>query len=433
MGKAQSTSYVARHLPKEGRGTWRDKDFRGLECVGRSDKGAWYLRHTIDGNRFRVRLGDFPETTPAKARELAQTKLGAVNAKVAATDKTAVARELRQQQAQRRNRAEAPTLGDAIDFYADIRLAGTRSKDKTVKAMKRLFAKYLHMRPDALPPEAVRLWIEKERVRAPSSINTTLRRSKPLFRWMFEQGWTTQDILAPLKVKVEKERNVSPTKEQVAQILIALEGEESASARGFVTALIYTAQRRANVAQMQAGEIDVENRVWIIPAEKAKTDEDYKTPLSETALEHIQAAAEAIGVDLNGDPDAYVFQGKRNGPYGGFGAIKQRLDDALGADFLDWTFHDLRHAFSDGTIKAGSDVAIVDRCLNHSASATTSRLQRRYQRDQQVERQRAVFETWASLLADALAEARGEVPANCPSSNDLEHERLIGLGGSGSP
>ncbi len=96
MGKAQSTSYVARHLPKERRGTWRDKEFRGLECVGRSDKGAWYLRHTIDGNRFRVRLGDFPETTPAKARELAQTKLGAVNARVAATDKTAVARELRQ-------------------------------------------------------------------------------------------------------------------------------------------------------------------------------------------------------------------------------------------------------------------------------------------------------------------------------------------------
>ncbi len=429
--KAPSLKYVAARLPDTGRGVWRDPDYGGLICEGRKEKARWYLRHSVDGHRFRANLAPFPETTPAAARELASAKLAAVNTKIAAKSKTEVAQELRAEQAMRKARADAPNFGAAIDMYAAQKLAGTKRQEKTRRELQSFFSKYAATQPRLLPPEAVARFIETERARVPSHTNTVVRRAKPLFRWMHANGWTDGDILAGVEVEQSKERDVSPTPAEVAEILIAADEEQNRATALFVYMLAFTAQRRENVAAMQAGEIDVAKYVWTIPAAKAKTATDYQTPLATSAM---FAIAELDDINhesvVAANPDAYLFRGRPSAlgnpasHFKGYSVVKKRLDKRLKdkhGDFIDWQFHDLRRAFSDAVIDAGHDPSIVDRCLNHAASQTTSRIQRRYQRSQQVERQRAVFETWASILNDALARARGEEPEN--RIVDIRHGR----------
>ncbi len=360
-------------------------------------------------------MGAFPELTPAQARDLAQTMLNTVNGRIAASggNKALVAQELRAAQAERKARVNAPTLDAAIDEYARTELAGTKRRDKTVKEIRSFFADYLSTQPAHLPHEKINRLIEAERQRVPSHTNTVIRRARPLFRWMQERGWTNQNILAGAKVEQSPERDVSPTAADVAQILISSEAEQSATCRGLMGVLVYTAQRLGNCMALQVGEIDRDDMVWTIPSAKAKTKTDYKTPLTREALAIIDATAAANGIDWDTcDPETYLFAGRTSKPFAGISRLKERVEkrakDNNGGKFIYWQIHDLRRSFSDAVIDAGADPAIADRCLNHAASGTTSRIQRRYQRSQQVERQRAVFQTWASILQDELARARGE-------------------------
>ena len=64
-----------------------------------------------------------------------------------------------------------------------------------------------------------------------------------------------------------------------------------------------------------------------------------------------------------------------------------------------WTIHDLRTTFSTlACEKLGADIAVVDRILNHVATATTSKIMRTYNKSELFEPRKQVMRAWASLL-----------------------------------
>jgi integrase len=94
----------------------------------------------------------------------------------------------------------------------------------------------------------------------------------------------------------------------------------------------------------------------------------------------------------------------------GFSKAKVQLDAAIQrarqAKSLDaesmphWVVHDLRTTFS--TLACDilfADIAVVDRILNHVASATTSKVSRVYNRSELFEPRKLVLEQWADLIA----------------------------------
>jgi integrase len=108
----------------------------------------------------------------------------------------------------------------------------------------------------------------------------------------------------------------------------------------FVRMLILTGQRLREVAEAKWSEIDLDGRLWTIPAGRMKGDAAHEVPLSEPAVALLKALPRGKG--------AYVFSttdGAR--PIAGFSKLKLRLDRELG-EMAAWRFHDLRRSVRTG-------------------------------------------------------------------------------------
>ena len=145
----------------------------------------------------------------------------------------------------------------------------------------------------------------------------------------------------------------------------------SATFGGLVNALLLTAQRRDEVAQMRKKEIG-EDKIWEIPAERYKTKVPHYIPLSDAMLSLIKAQPRL------GDCD-YVFPSRVGTPFSAFGKSKAALDKAVlaaiknqakkGAKLIalpNWTLHDLRRTAKTLMVRAGVRPDISERVLGHA-------------------------------------------------------------------
>jgi integrase len=68
-----------------------------------------------------------------------------------------------------------------------------------------------------------------------------------------------------------------------------------------------------------------------------------------------------------------------------------------------WVVHDLRKTFNALACDIlHADNAVVDRILNHVASATTSKVMRVYNRSELFEPRKKLLEQWAQLIIDIV-------------------------------
>jgi integrase len=142
----------------------------------------------------------------------------------------------------------------------------------------------------------------------------------------------------------------------------------------YIRALLLTAQRRDEVAKMSWPEIDED--IWIIPAERYKTGIECAVPLSAMARQIIGSKA-APREDKAGrmiEPGPFVFsttEGRE--AFCGYSKSKRDLDAKLtefrardGRDPMPhWTLHDLRRTARSLMSRAGVPSDIAERVLGH--------------------------------------------------------------------
>ena len=64
-----------------------------------------------------------------------------------------------------------------------------------------------------------------------------------------------------------------------------------------------------------------------------------------------------------------------------------------------WNIHDLRSTFSTLACDVlGAEISVVDRILNHVATATTSEIMRIYNKSELFEPRKRVLREWAELI-----------------------------------
>jgi integrase len=85
--------------------------------------------------------------------------------------------------------------------------------------------------------------------------------------------------------------------------------------------------------------------------------------------------------------------------------LKAKLDQASGVS--GWTLHDIRRTFASLVADTGANAIIVDRILGHTGSATLSQVAMIYQRSEFAEQKREVITTWANVIRNAAAIAKG--------------------------
>ena len=164
-----------------------------------------------------------------------------------------------------------------------------------------------------------------------------------------------------------------------------------------VQLLALTGQRRDDVGRMQWSEIDIEKRLWALPAGRVKNNQLHQVPLSDAALDVLKGAPQIAG-------SPFVFTTNGIAPSSAYSKNKRRLDALLPADLPAWRLHDLRRTAASGMARLNINLPVIEKILNHS-SGSFAGIVGVYQRHSFADEKRAALEAWGNFVA-ALVESK---------------------------
>jgi integrase len=200
--------------------------------------------------------------------------------------------------------------------------------------------------------------------------------------------------LLPKRSKVQAvEHHAALPYVEIGAFMAELRKQESVAARALEFAIM-TAARTGEVIGARWSEIDLDAKVWNIPASRMKANRPHRVPLSDAALAIVKAMAEI----RQGD---FVFPGTRaNRPMNktGLMLVLQRMG------CTDTTVHGLRSTFRDWAAESTSFPAeIAEAALAHQVGDA---VERAYRRSDLFDRRRQMMDQWARFCE---APAGGEV------------------------
>jgi integrase len=361
----------------------------GLKMTPKGRK-VFIVLYRAGGGGSRLRkytIGPYGRITLHNARIEAQKVLAArLDGRDPATEKL-----------EARRRLTADTVAEVIALYGKLHLSQRRSGREVMQILQRNLV-------DRVGPRSVHSIAKRDVIDvvnavvdrgAPVAANKTLKVVRSFFSWGVGRAILERSpcdgVRAPT---VERARDRVLTDRELAAIIRAarqLGGPYGA----IVEVLALTGQRRDEVARMSWKEVDLERRVWTLPAARTKNDRPHIVQLPDPAVAVIGAQPRAGGL---------VFS--RNGvtPVGDFSSQKRRLDDLCGVS--DWRLHDLRRTMVSGMARLGVAPHVADKILNHVAG-TISGVAAVYQRHEFMNERRDALERWGAYVEALLAE--GEV------------------------
>lgn len=220
--------------------------------------------------------------------------------------------------------------------------------------------------------------------------NRILSHVRKLFNWCIERGILEASPIAGVKPptkEVSRERVLND--DELVRILRACRNEVYPF-RQIVPMLLATAQRRGELTEMRWSEIDLEEKLWVIPAERAKNGKKHYVPLSTFALDILNEVPRFLDCD-------YVFTTTRQTPVSGYSKWLRRL--SAESETSDWRYHDLRRTAATNLAKLGVTQAVTEKILNH-VSGIVSGVAAVYNRHNYADEKREALETWGQRLAE---------------------------------
>lgn len=200
------------------------------------------------------------------------------------------------------------------------------------------------------------------------------------------------------KFKVEqRERFLLP--EELPKFIEAVKSLRGQTSTDFFLMLLYTAQRRRNVCEMQWADIDLDRAVWRIPMTKNRTS--HNVPLVAEAVEIIKRRR--LSKDVH---STWVFA-KQDGS-GPVWNLNTAWNSVLKrAGLKDLRIHDLRRSHASWQAISGVNTAIIGATLNHKDPRSTMIYARLY-----LEPIRTAMQQAVNSMCEAAA---GSVSAPTPN------------------
>ena len=386
--KALSAAFVRTAAPG------RYCDGQGLYLfVQPSGTRSWVQRLAIRGRRHEIGLGStaLVPLAEARAKALANRKIAReggdplAEKRRAATTPTfsaAAASVLEQKQAGWSNSRHATSWLRSLETYAFPRIGGRLVSE--VKSADVL---------EVLTP----IWHEKaqtaRRVRQRISavmdwaVAMELRPDNPCDR--------IGPVLGPQKASVQHMRALPH--QDVAAAVEKVRGSSSAPVvKLALELLVLTAARWGEVRGAEWVEIDLSGRVWTIPAQRMKANRAHRVPLSQRAVEILDAAQE-----LGGDGGRIVFPSGDQMPL-----PEKRLRRLLQDLRISAVPHGFRSTFRDWAAeRTNHPREVVEAALAH---VVQNKVEAAYARSDLFERRRRLMDEWADYVEGAH---RGAVSA----------------------
>jgi integrase len=180
---------------------------------------------------------------------------------------------------------------------------------------------------------------------------------------------------------------------EVPAFLAKLRQETSVPAKG-LEFVILTAARLGEALGATWDEIDLDNRVWTVPASRMKAGKEHKVPLSAAAIAVLQELHAIRQSD-------YVFPGAYPGKAIGKNMPLRLLNEITGTSA---TVHGFRSSFRDWAAeRTNFPEYVVEKALAHTVP---SAVERAYQRGDLFEKRRRLMDSWADYCSKPAANGK---------------------------
>ena len=381
--------------------------------VSAFDTKSWVFRFMIDGRARKKGLG------PIHTVSLAEARKRAADARLKALDGIDPIDEHKAQRAARKvEAAKALTFGQAAESYIKANRSGWRSDKhagqwratfEETRRGKRVYPAATAIINDlpvsAIDTGLVRKVLEPIWFSTPETASRVRGRIERVLAWATVAGHRVGDNparwaghlkeLLPAKGAIAKTEHLAaiPYAELPAFVgeLRAKHGT-SASALEFC---ILTAARTGEVIRARWAEIDLNAKLWTVPATRMKSQVEHRVPLSDRAV--------AILETLPSEGE-YVFPGARRGKPLAHTALLVLLQGMRGRGL---TVHGFRSAFRDWA--AEQTAYPHELCEIALAHAVGNKVEAAYRRGDMMEKRRRLMAEWANHCAKPAVAAGGKV------------------------
>jgi integrase len=233
------------------------------------------------------------------------------------------------------------------------------------------------------------------------SANRVFSVTRKFFNWCVERDIITASPCANVKPPtVERSRDRVLSDDELRLVWRAAKAVGGPFG-ALVQLLILTGQRRDEVAQMQWAELDLDQRLWTLPAERVKNNQKHEVPLADSVVAILQALPRIAGSN-------FVLTTSGAVPASGYSKGKRRLDALLPADLPQWCLHDLRRSVASGLARIGIGLPVIEKILNH-ASGSFAGIVGVYQHHQFADEKRKALEAWADFVTQLVADSPTKV------------------------
>ena len=366
-------------------------DGGGLYLRVRASGRSWFYIGTLDGKRIELGLGSALDVPLAKAREKASAirtmlldgidpRVERAKAKVKAEEKPVV------------------TFGVfAMELVDDIQEGFKNPKHRQQwRSTLKAYAKPLFDVPiNQISTEQILgvlqpIWLTKAETasRLRGRIERVLDAAKAKGLRSGEnpaQGRGHLDLLLPKRSKASVKHHPALPFAKIITFMSDLSKRPAVTARA-LEFLILTAARSGEVRGMTWGEVNLEDKLWTVPAERMKAEAVHEVPLSDAAIAILRTVKED-GLE----PTDIVFPAPRGGALSDM-ALSQLLKRMKHGDI---TVHGFRSTFRDW---AGEKTQFgreeVEMALAHTVASS---VERAYRRGRALEKRRELMSAWAKF------------------------------------
>lgn len=355
-----------------------------------SGKKSWTFRYTFDKKQKRMSLGKYPAVSLPDAR-LKQAL--AVKDIADGIDPVTKAEAIRQK------RIAAPTFKDLLDEFCKMELTdkptGADRKRLVTKDILPVWEKH---KVNSITRRDAVLMIDEVRKRAPITANRLQSVLVRMFNFASERGIIDFSPLVGMRRGKEKARARVLTDEEIKKLWNCLDLERIdidmfRLIKLALKTILLTGQRPGEVVSMRWDQ--VQDDMWIIPAESRKTLEENQIPVTPMLSEVLEQAK------VYSHDSVFVFRSSHNKEMPlTVGAManairRHRVEIEIPDQF---TPHDLRRTIRTRLAELGVSDIVAERVLGHKLQGILA-VYNRY--DYAVEKRQAL-ERWEARLRGIL-------------------------------
>lgn len=382
---------------------------------------AWILRATVGNKRREIGMGGFPDVSLAEARERARearrkirdgidpvAERKAARSRLIAqqqrevTFKQAASEVIKKKQAEATNPKHAQQWANTLKTYAFPVLGNMAVADVEIAHVLQVLRPHWKTKTETMTRVRQRI----EAVLAWATANGHRSGDNPA-QW---RGNLDAVLPKPSRVARAKGHAALPYA-RAAEFMADLRPREGLAAKALEFTIL-TAARSGEVRGATWDEIDLEAKVWTVPADRMKANAEHRVPLSPAAVSLLEALPRMEGNPL-------VFPAPRGGQMSDstMSAVIKRMNakrsgaDVYGdprQDNRPITVHGFRSTFRDW---AGESTAYPGEAIEQALAHTIrNKAEAAYRRGDMLDRRHSLMRAWAEYLAQPVAKGGTVTP-----------------------